>query len=388
MPDGSSPAQPTLRDAPSRDATLRGAGALIQAGLADEADRAALDAVEARYAIAIPAALQALIAHRDDPIGRQFIPHPDELLTAPHEHPDPIADEALSPIPGIVHRYPDRALLKPILACPVYCRYCFRREQVGPDGGLLGPAETDAALAWLAARPAIREVILTGGEPLMLSPRRLGELVERLAAIPHLDLLRVHTRLPVAEPARLTEALAGALAKFPRGIWFVVHVNHARELTEQTIESLRRVQAHGIPVLAQSVLLRGVNDSVGALENLFRTLLAARVKPYYLHQLDAAPGTARFHVPIAEGRALLTALRGRISGLAWPTYVLDIPGGHGKVPVGPDYLAEPGRVIDPSGRSHALAGGPGRHALAGGPGGHALAGLPDSHALAGLPPAG
>ena len=348
MPDGTPPAQPTLRNPES----------LIAAGLASEADRAALEAVAARYAIAIPAPLRALIEHNDDPIGRQFIPHPDELVTAPHEHPDPIADEALSPLPGIVHRYPDRALLKPILACPVYCRYCFRREQVGPDGGLLGPAETDAALAWLAARPAIREVILTGGEPLMLSPRRLGDLVERLAAIPHIDLLRVHTRLPVAEPARLTAELAAALARFPRGIWFVLHVNHARELTENTIESLRRVQAHGIPVLAQSVLLRGVNDSVAALEDLFRALLAARVKPYYLHQLDAAPGTARFHVPIIEGRALLAALRGRISGLAWPTYVLDIPGGHGKVPIGPDYLGEPGQVLDPAGRSHALAGGP------------------------------
>lgn len=351
MPDGPTPAQPTLRDP-----TLRDPDALIRAGLAAEADRAALEAVAGRYAIAIPAALQALIGTADDPIGRQFIPHADELVTAAHEHPDPIADEAMSPLPGIVHRYPDRALLKPILACPVYCRYCFRREQVGPDGGLLSAVQLEAAFAWLAARPAIREVILTGGEPLMLSPRRLNGIATRLAGIGHLDLLRVHTRLPVAEPERLTAALVEALCGFPRGLWLVVHVNHARELAPATLDALRRVQARGIPVLAQSVLLRGVNDSVAALEELFRALLAARVKPYYLHQLDAAPGTARFHVPIAEGRALLTALRGRISGLAWPSYVLDIPGGHGKVPLGPEYLGADGRVADPWGGSHELPG--------------------------------
>jgi len=329
-------------------ATLRSADALVGAGLIEPDARDAVAAVERRYAVAITAAMHALITRPDDPIGRQFIPDPAELLTAPHERADPIADDALSPIKGVVHRYPDRALLKPLLICPVYCRFCFRREHVGPGGGLLSDVELQAAYAWFAARPAIREVILTGGDPLMLSPRRLAAIIEALSAIPHIEILRVHTRVPVADPARVTEALAGAL-ETPKAMWVVLHANHARELSPEALDAIRRIQARAIPVLGQSVLLRGVNNSAGALEALFRAMLAARVKPYYLHQLDPAPGTARFHVPIEEGRRLLAELRGRVTGLAWPTYVLDIPGGHGKVPIGPDYLTSDDAVRDPHG---------------------------------------
>ena len=335
---------------------IRTAAGLVAAGLAPASQQAALDAVEARYAVAVPDALRALIGHPDDPIGRQFIPHSDELLTAPHERADPIGDDALSPVPGIVHRYADRALLKPLLVCPTYCRFCFRREHVGPGGGLLTEAELEAAYAWLRAHPAIREVILTGGDPLMLSPRRLGAILRALDAIPHVELLRIHTRVPVADPVRVTAALADAMqAEAP--VWLVVHANHAREFTCAAVAALRRIQGAGVPVLGQSVLLRGVNDSAAALEELFRAMLRARVKPYYLHQMDPAPGTARFHVPLAEGQAILRELRGRVTGLAWPTYVLDIPGGHGKVPVGPGYL-DGGGVRDPAGALHQLAGGP------------------------------
>ncbi len=341
MPDGLLPAH-----------VLRNAAALVAAGLAAPEDRAALDEVGARYAVAIPPALAALIQHPDDPIGRQFIPHPDERLTAPHERADPIGDDALSPLPGIVHRYPDRALLKPLLVCPVYCRFCFRREHVGPEGGVLSDAQLAAALDWLRARPAITEVILTGGDPLLLSPRRLSAILAALDAIPHVQTVRIHSRVPVADPARL-HALAPTLES-DTPLWLVVHANHARELTAASVAALREVSRRGVPLLGQSVLLRGVNDSAAALEALFRAMLAARIKPYYLHQLDPAPGTARFHVPIAEGRALLAELRGRVTGLAWPTYVLDIPGGFGKVPIGPDYL-EGDAVRDPHGRSHALA---------------------------------
>ncbi len=331
--------------------TLRDADALAEAGLVSGRDPAA--AVAARYAVAITPAMQALIAHPDDPIGLQFIPHPAELVTAPHERADPIGDDALSPVKGIVHRYPDRVLLKPLLVCPVYCRFCFRRAHVGPDGGVLTEAELDAALAWLRAHPAIREVILSGGDPLMLAPRRLRDLLARLAGIPHVEMVRIHTRVPVADPVRVTAALADSLDG-PTPLWLVVHANHAREFTPAARAALRRVQARGVPVLGQSVLLRGVNDSAEALESLFRAMLAARVKPYYLHQLDPAPGTSRFHVPIAEGRRLLAALRGRVTGLAWPTYVLDIPGGHGKVPIGPDYL-EGDAVRDPWGGAHPIS---------------------------------
>lgn len=333
---------------------IRDAAGLVAAGLAPPADLTALEAVGQRYAVAIPSAVQALIQDPADPIGLQFIPHPDELLLAPGEDPDPIGDDALSPVPGVVHRYADRALLKPLLVCPVYCRFCFRREHVGPGGGVLTDAQLDAAYAWLRARPAIREVILTGGDPLMLSPRRLAAILAALSAIPHIELLRIHTRVPVADPARITPALAGVL-ETDTPLWLVVHANHAREFTPGAAAALRRIQAAGVPVLGQSVLLRGVNDSADALEALFRAMLRNRVKPYYLHQLDPAPGTARFHVPIAEGQAILAALRGRITGLAWPAYVLDIPGGHGKVPIGPTYLDPDGAVRDPGGDRHILA---------------------------------
>jgi lysine 2,3-aminomutase len=250
-----------------------------------------------------------------------------------------------------VHRYPDRALLKPLLICPVYCRFCFRREHVGPDGGLLTDAELEAAFTWFAAHPAVTEVILTGGDPLMLSPRRLGAILQRLSAMPHIRTLRIHSRVPVAEPERVTEALVEAL-ETEVALWVAVHANHARELTSGARVALRRLSRVGIPLLGQTVLLRGVNDSEAALEALFRAMVESRVKPYYLHQLDAAPGTSRFRVPIAEGRALLEGLRGRVTGLAWPTYVLDIPGGHGKVPIGPDYRVDGDSVRDVRGATH------------------------------------
>jgi lysine 2,3-aminomutase len=333
--------------------TLRDADALINAGLVMPAQRAAIEAVEARYAVAIPPALRALIDDPSGPIGRQFIPHADELITAPHERLDPIGDDALSPVKGIVHRYPDRALLKPLLICPTYCRFCFRREHVGPDGGLLTEAELEAALDWLRSRPEITEVILTGGDPLMLSPRRLTGIIEALSAMSHIAIVRLHTRVPVATPELVTAELAAAL-RTDKAMFVVLHSNHASEITTEARVALRRIQAEAVPVLGQSVLLRGVNDTEAALEALFRAMLSARVKPYYLHQLDAAPGTARFHVPIAEGQALLRGLRGRVTGLAWPTYVLDIPGGAGKVPVNPGYLDADDHVRDPQGRRHRL----------------------------------
>jgi lysine 2,3-aminomutase len=312
--------------------TLRHIAELEAAGFLAPADHAAMQSVAARYAVAVPPALAALIEHADDPLGLQFLPHPAELITAPHESADPIADEALSPIPGIVHRYPDRALLKPLLACPVYCRFCFRREQVGPDGGLLTQAELEAAYAYLESHPGIREVILTGGDPLILSPRRLSGILRRLEAIPHIELLRIHTRVPVADPALLNDALLAALS-IEKPLYIAVHSNHARELTPDAQTACRKLTRLGIPLLGQTVLLAGVNDSEAALADLFRAMLRARIKPYYLHQLDPAPGTARFYVAPERGRELLKQLRGTISGTALPTYILDRPGGLGKIPL-------------------------------------------------------
>ncbi|MES2712178.1 MAG: lysine-2,3-aminomutase-like protein [Pseudomonadota bacterium] len=319
--------------------TLRDADALLAARLIMPEDVDAARAVAERYAIALTPTVARLIETADDPIARQYIPHPDELVTAPDEISDPTADAPFTPVKGVVHRYPDRALLKPLLACPVYCRFCFRREVVGPDGGLLTETEIDAAIAWFAATPAVREVILTGGDPLMLSPRRLADMLTRLAAIPHIQTLRIHSRVPVADPGRITAGLVQAL-DLEKPLYLCVHANHAREFTDAARTGLRALHRAGVVLLGQSVLLAGVNDSEAALEDLFRTMLAARIKPYYLHRLDLAPGTARFRVPAARGRALLQGLRGRVTGLAWPTFVEETPGGGGKRPIGPGLPAE------------------------------------------------
>ncbi|AQT04673.1 lysine-2,3-aminomutase-like protein [Acetobacter persici] len=326
---------------------------LIAAGLVPPEQREALAAVAQDYATAIPPAFLDLIEQPDDPIGIQVIPSPEELLVTPEERSDPIGDDALSPVPGIVHRYADRALLKPLLVCPLYCRFCFRREHVGPDGGVLDDAALEGALDWLRAHPAIREVILTGGDPLMLSPRRLGQIIAALSAMPHVTTIRLHTRVPVAAPERVTDALLDVL-ETDKALWMAVHINHAREMSEAARTCLKRLVRRGVPLLGQSVLLRGVNDSEQALEDLFRSMVEVRMRPYYLHQLDPAPGTARFHVPVEEGQRLLAGLRGRVTGLAWPTYVLDIPGGYGKVPLGPDYVDGALQVRDPEGRLHHL----------------------------------
>jgi len=361
MPDGTLP-----RPGDITNRTLRSAEDLVAAGLLPEAAREAAARVAERYSISVTQSVRALIDPTDpaDPIARQYIPDPAELVTGPQEMADPIADEPFSPVKGVVHRYPDRALLKPLLACPVYCRFCFRREVVGPDGGLLTEAELDAALDWFARTPQVREAILTGGDPLMLSPRRLGHILARLSAMPHIEIIRLHSRVPMADPARVTPALLRAL-ETEKALFLCVHANHAREFAEPARAALARLARAGIPLLGQSVLLRGVNDSAGALEALFRAMLRCRVKPYYLHQLDRAPGTARFEVPIEEGRALLRQLRGRLTGLAWPTYVLDVPGGRGKAPLGPDFAAPEeggGWRVEPP-----LGGAPHRHGPVDGP---------------------
>jgi lysine 2,3-aminomutase len=268
-----------------------------------------------------------------DPIARQYIPDPAELLTAPWETDDPTADGPFTPVTGVVHRYPDRALLKPLLACPVYCRFCFRRAAVGPDGGVLTDAELDAALAWFARPPAVREAILTGGDPMMLNARRLGAILARLAAIPHIETLRIHTRVPVADPSRVDAALVAALRAAGKPVVVAVHANHAREFSADAAAALARLAEAGVPLLGQSVLLRGVNDTPNALEELVRAMLRARIKPYYLHALDAAPGTARFAVTDAEGMALMRALRGRVPGHAIPAFVRESPNGGGKKPI-------------------------------------------------------
>ncbi|MET3482693.1 lysine-2,3-aminomutase-like protein [Methylobacterium sp. 1973] len=338
---------------------LRSADDLFSAGLISGAEAEALGAVLARYAVSVTPDMAELIDPQDpdDPIGRQFVPRAEEAVATPEERADPIGDAAHAPVTGIVHRYPDRVLLKPLHVCPVYCRFCFRREMVGPDGlGTLTDAELDTALAYIAQDPRIWEVVLTGGDPFALSPRRLGVIAERLAAIPHVRVMRVHTRVPVVKPDLVSDALVQALKRFGRAVFVAIHANHPREFTAAASAACARLVDAGIPLVSQSVLLRGVNDEAATLEALMRVLVENRIKPYYLHHGDLAPGTGHLRTGVPEGQELMRALRGRLSGLAQPTYVLDIPGGHGKVPIGPGYLRETGdgvRVTDPNGQDHA-----------------------------------
>ena len=320
--------------------TIRLPSELVAAGLAPPEKLADLARVAERYALAITPEIAALIDRADprDPIARQFVPDAAELTATPDERADPIGDDTHSPVEGIVHRYPDRVLLKLVNVCAVYCRFCFRREMVGPGKQMLSPDKLDAALDYVAAHPQIWEVILTGGDPLVLSARRLGEVIRRIATIDHVKIVRLHTRLPVVSPAKITPALVRALKAPGKTTYVALHANHPRELTPQVRAACARIVDAGIPMVSQSVLLRGVNDDAATLEALMRAFVECRIKPYYLHHADLAPGTSHFRTTLREGQALMRTLRGRVSGLAQPTYVLDIPGGHGKVPVGPGYI--------------------------------------------------
>ncbi len=337
--------------------TLRTLDDLARVGLIDAQDLAALAPVARSYAIGVTSTVANLITPgaTDDPLARQFVPDPRELLHMPQELDDPIGDEAHSPVTGVVHRHADRVLLKMLLTCPVYCRFCFRRESVGQAAGALNAAELDAALAYIANHPEIWEVILTGGDPLMMSARRLGDVMARLGAIPHVKIVRLHSRVPVVAPALITAAMVAALRRKDVAVYIAIHANHPREFGVEARRAVAVLADAGLPLISQSVLLRGVNDDVETLAALMRNFVALRIKPYYLHHPDLAPGTGHFRLPIAEGQSLMAALRARISGLAMPVYVLDIPGGYGKVVLTPGAVADSAAglmVKDPSGRQH------------------------------------
>jgi lysine 2,3-aminomutase len=301
---------------------------LVEAGLAPRERLADLERVAQRYAVAITPAMTALIdvANPHDPIARQFVPDAAELDVQPDEATDPIGDEAHSPVEGLVHRYPDRVLLKIVNVCAVYCRFCFRREMIGPGKpNALSQDALAAALAYIAARREIWEVILSGGDPLVLSPRRLSAVMKQIGAIEHVKIVRVHTRVPAVDPARITPALVRALKASGKTTYVVLHANHPRELTPAARAACPRIIDAGIPMLAQSVLLKGVNDDAETLGALMRAFVECRVKPYYLHHLDRALGTAHFRTTMTRGRELIGALRARYSGLCQPTYVIDRP---------------------------------------------------------------
>lgn len=317
-----------------------------------------LDDVARQYAVAVSPHLLTRIdpADANDPIARQFLPSLEELNTLPQERLDPIGDNAHSPVPGIVHRHRDRVLFKVVAACPVYCRFCFRRAMIGPGkDNALSPADFDAALAYVAAHDEIWEVILTGGDPFILSPRRVAEITQRLAAIDHVKLVRWHTRVPVVDPMRVTDELVAALQAPGVTTFVAIHANHSREFDADACAAIARLADGGIALVSQSVLLKGVNDSADALADLMRSFAQNRVKPYYLHHPDLAPGTGHFRISIDEGLALMRDLRVRLSGLAMPTYMLDLPGGFGKVMLESHNVEKTGagyRIRDHAGNWH------------------------------------
>lgn len=345
------------------EATLRSIPDLIAAGLVNASSAQTLAPVAERYAIALTPTVSSLIDPSDshDPIAAQYIPTAAELIEHPGERPDPIGDHPHSPVEGIVHRYPDRVLLKLLHVCPVYCRFCFRREMVGPDGdGTLSPDRIQVALDYIRSHERIWEIILTGGDPLILSPRRLREVMQALSTIDHVKIVRIHSRVPAVDPARITEELVDALKASGKTVFIALHVNHPRELTDEVRAACARLVDSGFSMVSQSVLLKGINDKAEILADLMRSFVEIRIKPYYLHHPDMAPGTAHFRLTISQGQAIMRELRNHVSGLCIPHYILDLPDGHGKVEAGVSALREiePNRymIIDRHGDEQPYSG--------------------------------
>ena len=297
-----------------------------------------LKEVAERFSVSVtPSLVKAIKDNSSKALFSQYIPSTDELNITEDELSDPIGDDRYTPVKGITHRYPDRVLLKPIHTCAVYCRFCFRREKVGRADQALNNSELDDALEYIKNNNEIWEVILSGGDPLLMSPRKVAAIIDELNRIDHVKVIRIHTRIPLVAPNKVSDQLLQSL-ETDKALFVVLHCNSHEELTEEVKAAIKKMSKGGIPLLSQSVLLRNVNDDPVLLEKLFRSLVENRVKPYYLHHADKAEGTSHFRTSISEGQEYMEKLRGDVSGICLPVYVLDIPGGHGKVPIGPSYL--------------------------------------------------
>lgn len=275
----------------------------------------------------------------DCPIRRQVVPRVEETLVSPYEMADPCGEDSHMPVPGLVHRYPDRVLFLVTDRCASYCRYCTRSRVVSGAGEQELETDFEAAFRYLEQHDEVRDVLLSGGDPLLFSDGKLEKILERLRRIPHIEFLRIGSRVPIFLPQRITPQLCAMLRKF-HPLFMSVHVNHPRELTLETKEALERLADAGIPLGNQSVLLRGVNDDLDTMKALVHKLLMCRVRPYYLYQLDLIQGSSHLEVPVRKGVELIEGLRGHTTGYAVPQYVIDAPGGGGKVPVNPDYVLQ------------------------------------------------
>jgi lysine 2,3-aminomutase len=301
-------------------------------------------AVASVYPCKVSGYYAGLISSPGDAIWRQCIPDPRELEDGT-QVADPLAEEALSPVPGLIHRYPDRAVLIVSNRCPVYCRFCMRKRHVGGEGDIpLAPGILERALAYIRSTPAIRDVILSGGDPLMLDDASLQTILSRLREIPHVRIIRIGTRIPVTLPERVTPELCGMLGRF-HPLYINTHFNHPAEITAASARACGMLANAGIPLGNQSVLLHDVNDDITVMRDLMTGLLEVRVKPYYIHQMDLIKGTAHFRTPVSRGLEIIRSLRGYVSGMAVPHYVIDLPEGRGKVALLPEPLEREGDML-------------------------------------------
>ncbi|MDD2556718.1 MAG: KamA family radical SAM protein [Desulfuromonas sp.] len=296
-----------------------------------------VEKVISTYPMRISPHLVAQIQRADDPLGRQFIPHLDELSPSSATRDDPLDEERLSPVPNLVQRYRKRVLLLTTSSCFAYCRFCTRKRRIGHHQHRVTWGELGCALDYIGADSSINEVIISGGDPLTMSDRLLQEVLERLRSIPHVKILRLGSRAPVVMPARITLQLCKLLQRF-EPLYFLTHINHPAELSVETLAACRMLVEAGITLVNQTVLLRGVNDDAVILQELFERMLQARIRPYYLHQMDLTSGTEHFRTRLEDGIELMGGLRRELSGLAIPHYVVDLPGGHGKIPLVPEYV--------------------------------------------------
>jgi lysine 2,3-aminomutase len=307
-------------------------------------DPAPLDAVAAEYPMRINPYYLSLIKEVNDPIWRQAVPSEEELRDSVCPA-DPLEEENQSPVPNLVHRYPDRVLFLVCSECAMYCRFCTRKRKVGGENMLVSRETIEGGLDYIRSHPEIRDVILSGGDPLLLSDEKLEGILQALRAIDHVEIIRIGSRVPVVLPQRITPALVRVLRKY-HPLFLNTHFNHPDEITAQAAKACARLADAGIPLGNQSVLLRGVNDDPAVMKRLMQKLLAVRVRPYYLYQADMVRGTDHFRTSVEEGLEIMRALRGHSSGLGVPAYVIDAPGGGGKIPLLPDYLQSLGEDVE------------------------------------------
>jgi len=305
-------------------------GQLAQEGLVSDTTASCFSDIEEQFHTRIPQVLLEQIK-TNPALAKQFVPSADELVFYPEELDDPIGDDTHSPVEGITHRYPDRVLLKPTYMCGVYCRFCFRRNKVSHAQFNLKADAYSQAITYIANNSQIWEVILTGGDPLVLTDNALKKIFSDLSKIEHVSVIRIHTRIPVVLPSRIQASLVEIFKETQKTVWISVHINSAQEFTQESISALNMLTENGFPLVMQSVLLKGINDTEDDLVTLFKAAVKNKIKPYYLHYPDLAKGTHHFRVPLKKAIELVKNLRGKISGLCIPHFIVDIPGGKGKI---------------------------------------------------------